>query len=160
MVAMPVAYADTFYLSNDFMDYNPANVPANQTTVDDAYWYNMLTQISTSQANDGVLGESVPWVSYYVPDNTSPTWVNWAMSTPAYKELLRHIWLRGASGMYVFNVLRTPQQSFNELEYTTVLRESVGRPRARGPPSHHRRERSCPIRALRNAAHRVGSSSC
>lgn len=125
MAAMPVAYADTFYLSNDFILYNPANVPVNQTTVDNAYWYNMLTQISSSQANDGTAGQSVDWVSYYVPDNTSPTWVNWAMSTPVYKELLRHIWLRGASGMYVFNVLRTPQQSFNELAYTTGVLDEM-----------------------------------
>lgn len=125
IAAMPVAYADTFYLANDFTGDNPTNAPVNQTTVDDVYWYNMLTQISSSQANDGAVGESVPWVSYYVPDNTSPTWMNWAISTPAYKELLRHIWLRGASGMYVFNVLRTPQQSFNELEYTTSVLDEM-----------------------------------
>jgi hypothetical protein len=126
IVGMPVAYADNFYLSNDFTEYNPNHVPVNQTTVDDVYWNNMFTQVSSSQSNDGSIGESVPWVSRYVPDVTSAQWVTWAISVPTYKELLRHIWLRGASGMYVFNPDRTPQDSFDELEYArSVLDEML-----------------------------------
>jgi hypothetical protein len=128
IVAMPVAYADTYYLASEFTNQNPSNVPVNQTTVDDVYWYNMLSQISSSQANDGAIGVSVPWVSCYVPDNTSPAWVNWKMSISAYKELLRHIWLRGASGMYVFNPgppYRTPQESFNDLAYASSVLDEM-----------------------------------
>lgn len=129
IVAMPVAYADNFYLANDFTGSNPNDIPVSQTTVDDVYWYNMLTQVSSSQANDGAVGGSIPWVSFYVPDNTTQQWVAWAMSVPTYEELLRHIWLRGASGMYVFNPAppyRTPQDSFNELEYArSVLDEML-----------------------------------
>jgi len=128
IVAMPVAYADTFYLANDFTARNPAHVPVNQTTVDDVYWYNMLTQISSSQANDGAVGKSIPWVSCYVPDNTSPAWVSRKMSISVYKELLRHIWLRGASGMYVFNATppyRTPQESFNDLAYASSVLDEM-----------------------------------
>jgi hypothetical protein len=126
IAGMPVAYADDSYLANDFTDYNPNQVPVNQTTVDDVYWNNMFTQVSSSQSNDGSVGESVPWVSHYVPDNTSAQWVGWAMSVPTYKELLRHIWLRGARGMYVFNPDRTPQDSFDELEYArSVLDEML-----------------------------------
>jgi hypothetical protein len=128
IVAMPVAYADTSYLASEFTDQNPSNVPVNQSTVDNVYWYNMLSQISSSQANDGAIGRSIPWVSCYVPDNTSPTWVNWKMSISAYKELLRHIWLRGASGMYVFNAAppyRTPQESFNDLAYASSVLDEM-----------------------------------
>ena len=128
IVAMPVAYADTVYLANDFADRNPSKVPVNQATVDDVYWYNMLKQISSSQANDGAIGKSVPWVSSYVPDNTSPAWVNWRMSISAYKELLRHIWLRGASGMYVFNPgppYRPPQEAFDELAYASEVLDEM-----------------------------------
>lgn len=128
IVAMPVAYADTFYLATDFIARNPARIPVNQTTVDDVYWYSMLTQISSSQANDGAIGRSVPWVSCYVPDNGSPAWVHWKMSISAYKELLRHIWLRGASGMYVFNAAppyRTPQESFNDLAYASSVLDEM-----------------------------------
>lgn len=128
IVAMPVAYADTYYLATDFTARNPAHVPVSQATVDDVYWYNMLTQISSSQANDGAVGKSIPWVSRYVPDNTSPAWVNRKMSISVYKELLRHIWLRGASGMYVFDApppYRTPRESFADLAYASSVLDEM-----------------------------------
>jgi concanavalin A-like lectin/glucanase superfamily protein len=129
IAAMPVAYADNAYLAGDFTNRNPNRVPLNRTTVDDVYWYNMLTQISTSQANDRSAGVSVPWVSYNVPDDKTRPWIDWTtLSADVYKELLRHIWLRGARGMYVFNRdsnYQAPRNSFNDLEFARSMLDEM-----------------------------------
>jgi Concanavalin A-like lectin/glucanases superfamily len=130
IVAMPVAYANNFYLANDFEWHNPANLAPSRETVDNVYWYRMLTSVSTSAVNSGANGRTIPWVSFGVADVKDAKWLPWGkMSTPLYQELLRHIWLRGASGLYVFN--RNPhyqpaRDSFNELELArSVLDEML-----------------------------------
>lgn len=132
IVSMPVAYADDAYMSGDFTSTttNPTNIQPTQATVDANYWYHMMWPVSTSQANAGAVGRSVIWVSYNVPDIKTQPWVGWSTMTPSiYKELLRHCWLRGVSGMYVFN--RNPpdqptQNSYNDLEFArSVLDEML-----------------------------------
>src|SRR5262249_18801021 len=55
-VSMPAAYANNFYLANDFKWHNPAGLEVNRDRVDEVYWYRMLTAVSTSAANNGALG--------------------------------------------------------------------------------------------------------
>lgn len=129
IVANPSAYADSTQLSGYFLDYAAANYPVNQTTVDTAYWWSLLTGISSSAANNGTAGRTMAFVSYYVPDYKGQPWGDYGMSVPLYKEMLRHFWLRGVSGMAVFNPqspYRSTAQSYNELEYArSVLDEML-----------------------------------
>lgn len=128
IAAMPVAYANMieWYFENK----NPNNVQPTQQTADDVYWNTMLTEVSTSQANDGTVGRSIVFVSNYVGGATNPPWSNYYWMTPSvYKELLRHIWLRGAGGMYVFDSdpsYEPTQTAFDNLEYArSVLDEML-----------------------------------
>lgn len=47
---------------------------------------------------------SIPWVARYCPDDEDPAIP--IMSRERYREVLRHLWLRGVDGMQVFNPTR------------------------------------------------------
>jgi hypothetical protein len=128
ILANPNIYAGTVYLSGDFQNDNPGNYPLNQTTADNDYWYTMLTKASNCAKNKGAIGRTIPFVSYFSADVSLQPYADWAMSSTAYKELLRHVWLRGASGMLVFNPgppFASPQKSFTELEYARGVLDEI-----------------------------------
>lgn len=79
----------------------------DQVSVDRAYMHLLLRQPSADAANRAVKApylHAVPWVARWVRDLAhlqTPM-----MSRPAYREALRHLWLRGAAAMQVFNPLQ------------------------------------------------------
>ena len=129
IVANPAAYADSTQLGGFFLDYASPNYPVNQATADTAYWWELLTDISSCAASNGTVGRTMAFVSHYVPDYKGQPFGDYGMSVRLYKELLRHLWLRGVSGMAVFNpggIYGSNTQSYNELEYArSVLDEML-----------------------------------
>jgi len=129
IVANPPIYADTSYLAGDFLNANPSNYPLNQTNADNVFWFRMLTAASTCTANNGAAGRTVAFMTYYVTEQLLEPYGDYAMSASVYKELLRHLWLRGVSGMRIFNPgppFEGPLKSYTELEYArSVLDEML-----------------------------------
>ncbi len=109
----PVAYGiDTAFL------HNAEPAPASQLAVDRIYMAILLRQVSAdSYARERLAREveSVPWVARWVvdhPDTRTPM-----MSRGAYREALRHLWLRGVDAMQVFNPVR---KGYDELAIQEV----------------------------------------
>jgi hypothetical protein len=99
-VAMPVLYANNRRLPW----YIGSNEEVTQAKVDDIHWFLMMRTFSASAANDTPGDLTVPFVSPAVFDLNDPRFNGWSMSEPAYRELLKHLWLRGADGMIAFTV--------------------------------------------------------
>lgn len=131
-VAMPVQYANNRYLRKYLG--GEGQPLANQINADDVYWYLMLRSFSSSAANAGAGDRSVPWVTQYMREDLTGNF-DYPMSPDLYRELLRHLWLRGAMGMYVFNPYRpsvaasnvymTAQYSIEQLEYVRAVLDEM-----------------------------------
>ena len=81
--------------------------PVDQRHVDRFYMHLLLRQVSDDAANRLAYApekRSVPWVARWCPDAGDSKLP--MISRPAYREALRHIWLRGAEGMQVFSPSR------------------------------------------------------
>lgn len=77
--------------------------PDSQQALDQLYTHVLLRQVSADAWNRKALDtgqQSVPWVARRVVDEAVDTP---SMSRSAYREALRHLWLRDVSGMQVFN---------------------------------------------------------
>jgi hypothetical protein len=99
----PVAYGNTkFYdeaWSEDFAE--------DREHVDQFYTHQLLRNISDSAANRKAFApekRALPWVARWCPDVADPEIP--ILSRPRYREILRHIWLRGADGLQIFNPFR------------------------------------------------------
>lgn len=95
----PVAYGNT--KSWRFWSYA---FPLDQEHVDQFYTHLLLQQVSANAANSERLGPEkacIPWVSRWCPDDPNPRIP--VLSRERYREVLRHIWLRGADSMQLFN---------------------------------------------------------
>jgi hypothetical protein len=129
IVANPSIYANTAILTWEFVNDNPSNYPLNQSTANAVYWNRMLKAVSTCTANNGAVGRTVPDMSYYVADSAVEPYAGFVMSPAVYKELVRHMWLRGISGMQIFNPpppYESATKSYTELEYArSVLDEML-----------------------------------
>ena len=108
----PVAYGvDTSFLALWKKSYR-----LDQEHVDQFYSHLLLRQVSADSANrqqQAPYMASVPWVGRWVvdhPDKKVPI-----MSRERYREVLRHLWLRGIDGM----------QIFNPVDFTATLRMAV-----------------------------------
>lgn len=97
-VSMPVAYANNNRLPN----YFHGDWPITQVAVDAYYFTRMLGEPSAALANREAGQKVVVYVSRYCPDLNSPKYM-YGISPPLYRELLRHLYLRGADGLYCFN---------------------------------------------------------
>lgn len=99
----PIAYGiDTYFLSAW-----PPGEAINRENVDRFYTHLLLRQVSADAFNRGQEGRhagAVVWVARWVPDH--PGGHVPVMSRAAYREALRHIWLRGADAMEDFNPAR------------------------------------------------------
>jgi len=88
----------------------PATQPETKPTreqVDQLFMHLLLRGVSVNQQNIQASTpwvRSAPWVARWCPDDESPTIP--MMSRERYREALRHIWLRGAVTMQVFNANR------------------------------------------------------
>jgi len=129
----PIAYGIDTYFHQAW----PAGHAITRESVDRFYTHLLLRQVSRDARNRARrrpdMG-AVVWVARWVPDDSdrgAPV-----MSRAAYREALRHIWLRGAGAMQVFNPLREgyeryaveevvdAQQVYDEmLEYRQFLDE-------------------------------------
>lgn len=103
----PVAYGnDKWFL----VEWRP-EYPLDRRHVDQFYLHNLLRQVSADAANRLAFAPHAacfPWVARWCPILGDPEHAVPDMSRPAYREALRHLWLRGVTGMQVFNP-RNPQ---------------------------------------------------
>ena len=86
---------------------NSAAVPLDEEHMDRLYTRVLLAQVSGNAANALLWAPEkpcIPWVCRYCPDVGDKKIP--ALSRERYRELLRHIWLRGADSMQIFNALR------------------------------------------------------
>jgi hypothetical protein len=96
---MPAAYANTTLLPR-FMKEGES---MNQERADRIYLHMLLRTISTCNRNKPRGKLSIPFVSRAVRDNADPR-VAFGMSRAVYREMLRHVWMRGTDGLYLFNL--------------------------------------------------------
>lgn len=97
-VQMPSAYANTSDLPRAFKDR-----PITQAAAD-LYYFQRLLEIVSRASEKVIPGKrSMPYLSRFVTDNPDETY-RFPMSQDVYRELVRHVWLRGADGLYLFNL--------------------------------------------------------
>jgi hypothetical protein len=96
---MPSAYANTNLLPRYF---KPEDIPT-QEKVDRIYFPLLLRTVSTCNANKQPGKVSIPYLSRFCPDNPDPR-LHFGMSRGLYRELLRHVWMRGTDSVYAFNL--------------------------------------------------------
>jgi hypothetical protein len=143
-VTMPSSYANTRILKA----YLPNRTAITQSEADAIYLTVMLKTFSTNSANvtptpyGGPLHSNlhvVPYVSRYVPDVTEAPYGALGMSQDMYREFLRHVWLRGADSMFIFDAGitnkndrfepplygQTPFQAFDQLEGARAVYDEV-----------------------------------
>jgi len=97
----PVAYGIDFAWFHNRVDAK------HQYEVDRVYLNVLLRQVSADALARNRLApelQSIPWVARWVVDD--PREKAPVMSRDAYREALRHLWLRGVDGMQVFNPVR------------------------------------------------------
>ncbi len=98
----PVAYGNDLWFSKEWQN----EWPLDRRHVDQFYMHNLLRGVSIDAVNRRAYGPEVmsfPWVTRFCPlkgesGNEMPD-----MSRSAYREALRHMWLRDIDGMQVFN---------------------------------------------------------
>jgi len=117
----PVAYGNDieYSLLWDKVWANRKETPLDQPHMDQLYTYVMLSQISEDTANAQRWAPetlSIPWVCRYCPDMDDAAVP--MMSRTRYRELLRHLWLRGADSLQIFNAFRPnhPELRLQEVE--------------------------------------------
>lgn len=113
----PIAYGMDTYFHHAW----PPGHEVNRDNVDRFYTHLLLRQVSRDARNRARqrpdMG-AVVWVARWVPDDgerQAPM-----MSRAAYREALRHIWLRGADAMQVFNPARDGYEHYAVQEVVDV----------------------------------------
>ncbi len=99
----PVAYGNDKFWRAAWKD----GFPLNREHVDQFYMHLMLRMVSDDAANRQRYRpetKSFPWVVRWCPDINDPKIP--MMSREAYRESLRHMWLRGVDGMQIFQPRR------------------------------------------------------
>lgn len=116
-ISMPPLYAN----NNILPYYMVPGQPMTQERADQIYLASMLSMFSSSAANAKAEHKKiVPYVGQTVPDNPSPA-VRFGMNNALWRELQFHLWLRGADGMYIFDLgmpggFVTADMSFHSVE--------------------------------------------
>lgn len=109
----PVAYGNTnsfkVYMLKDYLaiqsiaDYRP-----DPAQVDRMYTHVLMRAVSADATNMALFGiqkEAIPWVCRWCPDDEDPRIP--ILSRSRYREILKHLWLRGVDGMQIFNPVRS-----------------------------------------------------
>lgn len=115
----PIAYGIDTY----FLHAWPAGHDIDRGNVDRFFTHLLLRQVSMDALNRARYRPdmgAVVWVARWVPDH--PDQRVPVMSRAAYRETLRHIWLRGADGMQVFNPARDGFERYAVHEVEDVQR--------------------------------------
>lgn len=116
----PVAYGnDIFYQYHWKKEWN---WPLDEAHMDRLYTAIMLAQVSHNAENQQRWAperQCLPWVCRYCPDvddDKIPI-----LSRERYREILRHIWLRGADSMQIFNEPRPKHPAIAVEEVADVI---------------------------------------
>ncbi|WP_130471989.1 hypothetical protein [Candidatus Magnetaquicoccus inordinatus] len=102
----PVAYG----IDTAFLALWKSSFPLDQEHVDQFYTHILLRQVTADSFNrqkQAPYLDAVPWVARWVADH--PERKVPVMSRERYRETLRHLWMRGISGMQVFNPVNKPE---------------------------------------------------
>jgi hypothetical protein len=98
----PVAYGMTMF----FEQWKP-EYPLDREHVDQLYSHLLLREVSNETANRKIFAphlQSIPWVTRWCNDGAQGQDAKRPiMSRERYREVLRHLWLRGIRAMQVFN---------------------------------------------------------
>ena len=106
----PIAYGDDMLYK--FHWPKLGKLPLNQENMDRLYTAVELAQISQNAAVQGQWApekQTIPWVDRYCPDADDPKVP--MFSRDRYREVLRHLWLRGATSMQLFQPVRPGHES-------------------------------------------------
>jgi hypothetical protein len=98
-----VAYGNTVYFQRAWQKA----WPLDREHVDQFYFHLLIRMVSDDQANAAKWAPQLncfPWVDRWCPDVEDPTIP--IMSRERYREVLRHLWLRGVDGMQIFQPRR------------------------------------------------------
>jgi hypothetical protein len=109
----PVAYGNTLFFHAWKSAYR-----LDREHVDQFYTRILLNDVSNDAAGRLAWApgrRSIPWVCRWCPDDDDPKIP--IMSRERYREVLRHLWLRGISGMQVFNPVN---KGFEEMALAEV----------------------------------------
>jgi hypothetical protein len=122
----PVAYGNDAWFQREWQD---AYI-LDRAHVDQFYMHNLLRQISADTANRLAFAphtSSFPWVSRWCPLEDEPQEAVPDMSRRAYREALRHMWLRGIDGMQLFNARRPEYEEMwlHELQDAVAMYDEV-----------------------------------
>jgi hypothetical protein len=93
----PIAYGNTVY----WRSWN-THWLVNREHVDEFYFHLLIRMVSVDQANVAQWApylKCYPWVARWCSDDKDP--IIPIMSRARYREVLRHLWLRGADGMQI-----------------------------------------------------------
>jgi hypothetical protein len=118
--ANPVAYGNSIYY--DYHWKKEWNWPLDEAHMDRLYTHVMFGQVSQHRQNAMIVApwkQSVPWVARYCPDDEDPKIP--VLTRPRYREILRHIWLRGTDAMQIFNPPRPPWSAIMTEEIEDVV---------------------------------------
>jgi hypothetical protein len=112
---MPALYADTIMLGGPFKGKT-----LTQAIADDFYFRTLLRSFSEPSTTKAPGKLNIPYVSRYAPDLNEKPFL-FGMSQRCYRELLRHLFFRGADSLYLYNLgydpqSVTPRQSFESVE--------------------------------------------
>ena len=126
----PVAYGDdTIYKTHWDKVWGAKNkVPLDGPHMDRVYTWVMLTEISRDAAVAASWApekRSIPWVARYCPDDEDVKVP--IMSRERYREVLRHLFLRGAQTLQIFNANRpkTPNIETEEVEDAVAIYDEM-----------------------------------
>jgi hypothetical protein len=120
----PVAYGIDLAFQNTW----PAGREPERASVDRTYMHILLREVSVDALNRALKApylHAVPWVARWVRDldnRRTPV-----MSRAAYREALRHLWLRGTAAMQVFNPLRSshPAEALAEVQDAVAVYDEL-----------------------------------
>ena len=110
----PIAYGNTVFFKRA---WKPEYV-FDREHVDQFYAHLLLRMVSDDTANRLKYmpeKQSVPWVDRWCPDDEDPKIP--IISRERYREVLRHLWLRGVAAMQIFNPRRP---GFDDIVFSEV----------------------------------------
>jgi len=122
--ANPVAYGNTIWKKHNWKE--EWGWPVDVEHMDRLYTSVMLNQISVHERNAQLISpwkQSIPWIDRYCADDKDPSIP--ILSRERYREILRHLWLRGSDGMQVFNPIWFPDDVSKMSIVTEEIEDAV-----------------------------------
>ncbi len=121
----PVAYGNNLFWERSWR----SDYPLTRQQVDRFYMQLLLRMVSADTANRLRFRpecRSVPWVARWCPD-VPDEGLTPILSRQAYREALRHLWLRGVDGMQIFNATRPGYEDevFAEVEDAVAVYDEL-----------------------------------